>query len=450
MWAVEKDPALRSDFCNLTLLDRAPDDKRLAATVERALDAIPRLGQRVVSAPARLVPPGFAPDPTLDLDYHVRRASLPAPGTMRSLLDACATAAEAPLDRSRPLWEFTLFEGLAGGGAALLQKVHHTISDGVGGLRLSLALLDLEPDPAAIDTEPSTGPAVPVRTGPTSPTDVVRAAMADAARRNARAVRTVATGAGRVVTHPAELPSRVAEAARVAASLRRQTLLADGARSDILAGRSLRRRFETFVLSLPRVRETARRLGGSVNDVYVTGLAAALGRYHARFESDVTELRMAMPVSTRGRGTGAANQFVPARVLVPIAPADDPQSLFASVHERLGTAKAEAVLPIADALAGLVSSLPTSLLVLLTRSQTRTIDFAASNLRGSPVPLYLAGARIEANYPFGPRTGSALNVTMLGYCDDLHVGCNVDPAAVGDIPALLDDLDAAFEDLLGR
>lgn len=103
MWAVEKDPALRSDFCNLTVLDRRPDDDRLHTTLERALAAIPRLRDRVVSAPLRLVPPELDEDPGFDLGYHVRRAAVPEPRDLRVLLDACAAAAEAPLDRSRPL-----------------------------------------------------------------------------------------------------------------------------------------------------------------------------------------------------------------------------------------------------------------------------------------------------------------------------------------------------------
>jgi hypothetical protein len=84
------------------------------------------------------------------------------------------------------------------------------------------------------------------------------------------------------------------------------------------------------------------------------------------------------------------------------------------------------------------------MLVAFTRSQTRTIDFAASNLRGSPVPLYLAGARIIASYPFGPRTACALNVTMLSYCDDVHMGLNIDPAAITEVDAFLGDVDDAF------
>ncbi|MDZ4827289.1 MAG: wax ester/triacylglycerol synthase family O-acyltransferase [Actinomycetota bacterium] len=446
MWAVEKDPALRSDFCNLTILEERPADKRLDQTLTRALAAIPRLQQRVVSAPLRIVPPEFADDPTLDLAYHVRRMSLPWPGDMRALLDACASTAETPLDRSRPLWEFTLFEGLADGRAALLQKVHHTISDGVGALKLSLALLDLQAEPQSNDADPEPRQVATPRTGTAH---VLHDSLTDAAARGGRVARGALSGAGDMLAHPTQVPGRAADAARFVSSLRRQALVANRARSDVMRDRTLRRHFEVHTLSLPAMRAAASALGGSVNDLYVTGLAAALGRYHARHDSDVAQLRLAMPISTRGRGDAGANRFVPSRVLIPIHPADDPRALLVEVRERLAATKNESALPAIDSLSGLVSGLPTSMLVRFTRSQTRTIDFTASNLRGSPIPLYLAGSRIVANYPFGPRTGTAVNVTMLGYCDELHLGINVDPAAVTDIEALLDDIREAFADLLG-
>jgi WS/DGAT/MGAT family acyltransferase len=447
MWAVEKDPALRSDFCNLTMLERAPDEKRLRATVLRALDAIPRLRERVVSAPVRMVPPAFAVDPALDLDYHVRRVAVPAPGDTRALLDVCATLAETPFDRSRPLWEFTLLDGLADGRAAVLQKIHHTVSDGVGGLKLSLALLDFEPDP-----EPSGvahGDEQPAAGGPRdTPVSVLRDATFDAARRGAGAARNIVHGTARVFMRPTELPGRARDAARMVGSVRRQAFVADSAHSDVLGDRSLRRHFEVGECSLPALRAAAARFGGSVNDAYITALAAGLGRYHARYGSGVPELRLAMPISTRGRGDAATNSFVPARVLVPIQPADNPRELFEAVRERLQHTKGEAVISAYEGLAGIAGLLPTAMLVAFTRNQARTIDFAASNLRGSPVPLYLAGQRIVGNYPFGPRTGTALNVTMLGYCDDLHLGFNIDPAAIVDIDGLMVDIADAFDALL--
>ena len=192
---------------------------------------------------------------------------------------------------------------------------------------------------------------------------------------------------------------------------------------------------------------TGSKLGGSINDVFVTAIASALGRYHERAGSVVDELRLAMPISTRQRGDRSTNSFVPARVLVPIQPAHDVRTLFGDVHERLELAKRETAVSAAEGLAGLIAGLPTSLLVTMTRSQTRTIDFGASNLRGSPVPLYLAGARILGSYPLGPRTGCALSVTMLSYCEDVHIGLNIDPAAITDVAAFMRDVRDAFDDL---
>jgi WS/DGAT/MGAT family acyltransferase len=443
MWAVEKDPALRSDFCNLTILDRRPRNERLRETVRRALDAIPRLGQRVIGAPLRIVPPEFADDPTLDLDAHVRVVAVPAPGDDRALLDLCGALAEQPLDRARPLWEFTVIEGLTGGRAAMLQKVHHTVTDGVGGLKLSVAMVDFERDPESkVRDEPPESEGAPA-----TPMSTARDAVVDAAQRSVDAVRRTIETAGHVVAHPSEVPGRASDAARLLGSIQRQAFVTDAARSDVMTGRSLRRHFELFEVPFEPLRFAATKLGGSVNDVFVTGLASALGRYHERSGSGVDELRLAMPISTRQRGDTSTNRFVPTRVLVPIQPAHDVYTLFGDVHERLQAAKRETALSAAEGLAGLIAGLPTSVLVAMTRSQTRTIDFAASNLRGSPVPLYLAGARILASYPIGPRTGCALTVTMLSYGDDVHMGLNIDPVAIVDVAGFMRDVRDAYDDL---
>ena len=443
MWAVEKDPALRSDFCNLTFLDRRPSDARLHETVQRALEAIPRLGQRVVGAPLRIVPPEFADDPMLDLDGHVRVVAVPSPGDDRALLDLCGALAEQPLDRARPLWEFTVIDGLSDGRAAILQKIHHTITDGVGGLKLSIAMVDFERDP---DRKPPDD--VPVRVAaPATPLSTARSAVVDATQRSIDALVRAVEIAGHVVVHPGAVPGLATGAARMLGSLQRQAFVADAARSDVMDSRSLRRHFEIYGVPFEPLHATGASLGGSINDVFVTAIASALGRYHERTGSVVDELRLAMPISTRQRGDRSTNSFVPARVLVPIQPAHDVRTLFGDVHERLELAKRETAVSAAEGLAGLISGLPTSLLVTMTRSQTRTIDFASSNLRGSPVPLYLAGARILGSYPLGPRTGCALNVTMLSYCEDVHIGLNIDPAAITDVAAFMRDVRDAFDDL---
>ena len=196
--------------------------------------------------------------------------------------------------------------------------------------------------------------------------------------------------------------------------------------------RSLGRVFDAFQAPLDDSRRVASALGGSVNDAYVTGITGALGLYHERMGQPCETLRMAMPISTRANDDDEeSNSFTPARVVVPVQP-KDPAARFALVHEQLAAVRSEPAIGAAGSLASLLTPLPTSALVSLTRSQAGTIDFAASNLRGSPVDLYLAGARILANFPMGPRTGCGLNVTLLSYKNSLDMGLNIDPASVTD------------------
>jgi diacylglycerol O-acyltransferase / wax synthase len=449
MWTVEKDPALRSDFMNITILDRPPDEARLREKVRRALVDIPRLAERVVSAPFRLAPPQWQADPTLDLGYHLRKVSAPPPGGMRELLDLAASLSASPLDRSRPLWEFTLVNGLDGGRAALLQRVHHTITDGVGGLKLSLSLVDFEaepPDPAlpADLAAPSTDRPTDQRP---STLELVTDALGFAVSRDRELIAEGLGAVAGLVAHPTSVPRRAGDGLRLAGSLRRQVLVTQAARSPLLAARSLGRRFEVFSVSLDDTHRAAKALGGSLNDAYVAGAAGALGLYHERHDLPVAELRMAMPVSTREHADAAANRFAPSRVMVPVGP-DDHAARFSVVHERLASVRDEPALAAADALAEVLAFLPTAVLVTATRSQARTIDFATSNLRGSPVDLFVGGARIVANYPMGPRAGCALNITMLSYCGDLHMGLNLDPAAVTEPGMLLECFEESFAGLI--
>jgi WS/DGAT/MGAT family acyltransferase len=457
MWAVEKDPALRSDFCNITLLDSVPSDDRLEETVERAIEQIPRLAERVVSPPLRIAAPEWRVDPTFDVDYHLRRVAVPEPGSMREFLDIAATTTAPPLDRSRPLWEFTLVEGLVGGRAALLQRVHHTITDGVGGLRLSLSLVDLEREVSPPDLDPVRAIAeemeraheASLRAEPRdrdSPVAVVREALGDRVAQMLGLVQQCAGGTARLLTSPRQWPERARGASALVGSMRRQVIVTDRAHSELFSVRSLGRRYDTLAFALDPLHRAGKAHGASVNDVFVTGVARALTAFHREFGEAPETLRMAMPVSTRERGDFAANRFAPSRVVVPVAigPVDEH---LAAVHATLRDVRREPALEAADLLAAIAAGVPTAVLVNILRAQTRTIDFATSNLRGSGVDLYLGGARIEASYPMGPRAGVPVNVTVMSYCGELHLGIHSDPAAVVDPELFLDCLRESFTDL---
>ncbi len=448
MWAVEQDPTLRSDFCNLTIVDTPIDFERMRSRIPSIVRAVSKLGQRVIEAPFRLTSPEWVTS-DVDVSYHLQRATVPAPGGERELLDACAAIADQPFDRTRPLWQFIIFDGLANGGGAMLQKVHHTITDGVGGLKLSLQVVDFEADPPTVIPDADEAEtAISVAAEPTTPSvlSAARTAIGDAATRTVGAATQALASTGRVMSDPLGTPGRVGDAIALVGSLRRQVLITEGAKSDLIDDRCLERRFALERLAMQPAVARAKELGGSLNDLFVTVIADALGRYHRALGSDIQELRMAMPINTRARGEESSNHFAPSRVLIPIA-ATSTTALFQAIQQRLAVAKHEPALDATNGLAGVAVNFPTSMLTAAARNQTRTIDFATSNLRGSPVPLFLAGSRIVGNFPLGPRTGCALNISMMSYCDELNIGCNLDPAAITDPDLLLESIRDAFNEL---
>src|SRR3954471_8196286 len=214
MWNLEKDPYLASSFANVTILDQAPDVDNLRGRLTAALVRVPRLRQRVVPAVGRLAPPEWQGDPEFDSDSHVRRIALPAPGTDRELYDLASLLASTPFDRTRPLWEFTVIEGLEGGRAALFQKIHHTVMDGEGRVRMAVEFLDLERNPAA--PEAATEEAVDEGSAdlggsePVGAASFVATAPATAPhtlRRQLGVARRAFDGATSLALHPDRLPA---------------------------------------------------------------------------------------------------------------------------------------------------------------------------------------------------------------------------------------------------
>ncbi|MEW6473763.1 MAG: wax ester/triacylglycerol synthase domain-containing protein [Actinomycetota bacterium] len=493
MWAVESDPFLRTDFTNITLLESAPDPARLRAGLERAIATFPPLRQRVARPPLGLAPPQWADDPDFDLGYHLRRLSLPPPGEMRQLLDLAAQLAAMPLDRARPLWELTVVEGLADGRCAVLQRLHHTLTDGVGGMKLLRSLLERTPPegpPAVSPPPPAPDPLVWRHPEILSPADVVSGPLAgwhdrpaerdnsgglferftgglgDAASALAYRLGQGMTAARKGWELAATLPLATGDdlrilaerAGRTARSVADQVMVSGGPLSPLMSGRSLARRFETDTFDLGAVRRAARTLSTSRNALFVAGVTGGLLAYHERMGAPCDALRMAIPLSLRANGGNAGpggvavttvggNRFAPARVVVPLGP-KDPAKRVAAVRRSLDRVAAEPGLTMADSLAGLISLLPPSVLVPALRAQARTVDFAASIVPGLRSGRYMAGAPVEASWPMGPRVGCAVNFTLLTCDDRLHLGVNLDPAAVTDPAALMECLSESFADLL--
>jgi WS/DGAT/MGAT family acyltransferase len=443
MWSLERDPVLRSTFLNVTFLDRAPDVDRFRRRMARATELIPRLRQRI-EGPSLGRGAVWADDPDFDLDYHVRHVAIPGVGTDRQLLDSAAISYQDAFDPSRPLWQLTIVEGLEDGRAAMLAKMHHTITDGVGGIRLSAMFIDLERGAA----DPAAPVAVPYAESPEGIVSEIGDALLHGLRRQLGMSRRAAVNAADVLLHPLRLPRQAANVTEITRSLARQMVVTDRARSPLWAGRrSLSRHFEVLSVDLERLKSVANALGGTINDAFVCGVAGGAGAYHRAKGVEVDELRVSMPINTRTDKSAGGNSFTPTRALIP-AGTKDPVERFQGITARLNATKGERAVGFTDLFAGFLNALPTSVVVRLARQQVETVDFATSNLRGAPWDLFIAGAEILGNHPMGPTGGTAFNATVLSYRGMLDMGLNIDTAAVDDPGLLRDCIAESFDELL--
>ncbi|CAB4879825.1 unannotated protein [freshwater metagenome] len=442
MWRMEKDPHLSSTFANVTILDKRPDMDRFLRVMDRATMVVPRLRQRVQSAPANLTAPTWVDDSNFDIHYHVRHLALPKPGTLRQLLDLASLITADPFDRTRPLWQFVVVEGLRGGKCALIEKLHHTITDGEGGVQLSLEFLDFAADaPERPPVDPDTIAAAQERAAP-SGSDTLRDLLAGSLRMPLGLLRQVRD----LIADPTQLPGAGNAAADTVRGIISQLSDVEQAHSPLWTQRSLKRRIEVLRAPYAETRAAATKLGGKLNTAFLTAAAEAASRYHTAMGEPTDTLRASMAISTRSESSGA-NAFSLVRMVVPTGPMSVADR-FRQINEASQAARDGTPPASLETLAAVAASLPTSLVTRLARTQAHTVDFATSNVRGAPVPLYLAGAKVLENYPVGPLGGVAFNLTLLSYLGSLDMGLNIDTAAVADPELLHRCLIGAFKDLL--
>lgn len=444
MWNIEEDPVLRSTIVAVALLDGSPDPVRMRATFHRASCIVPRLRQRVVTPPLRLGPPRWLHEIGFDLDFHLRRLRLPPPGDERQLLDAVAPIASASFDRARPLWECTVLDGLEGGRAAVVLKVHHSVTDGVGGIDLLTHLVDFERDAP----EPGRTHLAPPPEG-YGVADVVVESVSHTARRVigiGRRTPGIAAGIVHAVRHDAV--GAAAGVARTAESVARTLAPATAPLSPLLVERSLGRRLDRVDVALDDLKRAAKVADASLNDAFVAAVVSGLDRYHARHGVPAAALRVTMPINLRREGHAAGgNQFAPARFAVPLA-ATDPVARMHTLGAIVRAWRAEPALALTSTLAGVLNRLPTAMTVALFGAMLKGVDFVASNVPGAPLPIYMGGARVDRFYAFGPPSGAALNVTLMSHVDTCCVGVVSDTAAITDPDALVEDLEAGFDEIV--
>lgn len=438
-WAMESDPRLRSTVVTVALLDKSPDWDALRHRFDVISRRLPMFRQRVVPSPSP-APPRWRVCRDFDLDFHLRRVAAPPPATLDTVLEMARLAEMEDFDRARPLWKVTLIDGLADGGAALLCTFHHSLTDGVGGIQIAMTLFDLS------DLEP---PFDPLPDEPKRAPSAWWAGYGDTLRYDVGLARNAVTTAGRYapallyngIRRPLDTGGRVLD---TAASVYRTVRPVNRTGSALMRRRSLVRRLGVHDVPTSELREAAHHGGGALNDAFVAGIAGGLRRYHEKHGVALHDVHITMPISLRTeRDEMGGNRITLMRFDIPVDIVD-PAARIAEIHRRAARVRHERSLPLTQLIAGALNLFPRWYI----GSILRHVDFVASDVPGIPVPVFLGGARVLAQYAFGPTIGAAVNITLLSYVDVCSFGINVDTGAIPDFGAFHDCLVEGFSEVL--
>ena len=437
-WNMEQDPILRSTIVAVVILDTAPDWDRFVTMMDRATRVVPNFRHKLVGTRLGLAPPRWVVDPDFDLSWHLRRLALPEPADLDAVLDVARRSAMGAFDAQRPLWHFTLLGGLDDGRVALILKVHHSLTDGLGGVQIAAQIVDFVRE--GTDRGPLPEVPAPTRLGELADTVAweVEAGLGVARRGVGAVVPTVR----RVLGNPFRA---VYSAATTAAAVVRFVRPIPNTLSPIMTERSLGRRFAAIDVPVDDLHRAAKHAGGSLNDAFLAALLLGLKQYHELHHASVDHLRVTVPISLRTAADRVGgNRVTLVRVALPTR-ADGPADLIRRVGRIIADAARDPALPLSDSIAGALNLLPTSYLA----SVFKHVDFLASDVPGSPIPMYVAGAEVERYYAFGPTLGTALNVTLMSHTGTCCVGINADTASVPNLPVMTACIMDGFRAVLG-
>lgn len=432
------DPVMRSTILGVMVLDKGPDWDTLCDRYERASRLAPVLRSKVVEGPLDFQTPRVVVDPNFDLSFHMRRFSMPKGSNWADVLDVARRASMADFDKDRPLWQVTVLEDLPGGKSVVIQKLHHAIADGQGAVQLGLALLDFTEEGADLGPMPDAPePVVLDSTGFMQA--VVRNNLGLVAKTAEDVVKGAVPFAVSAIKNPLGLLGKIRDTAE---SLVKFTKVPLGPMSPILQGRSINYHFDTIEMDFEQFRAAAARRDRTVNDLFLAAISVGMHHYHEAMGNPISELRMNMPISLR-TSADQTNAVTIARFEIPVSNAID--DVLAAAAETVRSWRAEPALKLADYLAELSRFLPPD----MVSAAAQTSDLTASNVPGIPVPVWLAGAKVERMYPLVGTIGAAINVTMLTYNGTANVGISSDDAAVSDREQLMESLRHGFREVIG-
>ncbi len=401
------------------------------------LHLVPRFRQKLRFVPFGQGRPVWVDDPHLNLDYHVRQTALPAPGSEEQLRNLAARIFSQQLDRTKPLWELWLVEGLRDGRFAVVGKSHHALVDGVSGVDITTVLFDLDREPPA----PAPSPKWLARP---EPTDLEL--LGDALRERLTSPREIVRGVRAALRGPRQVARGIGATGKIIGA----GIAAPSTPFNVEIGPH--RRFaiaQTDLAGLKRVKDVH---GGTVNDVILSIVAGALGNYlRARgHDTDGLEMRAMVPVSVRADEEHGALGNRIAAMMAPLPVwCEDPIERLRLLTETMGDLKASGQAVGAEILTRITDFAPPTIAAQAARLQPaqRFFNLVVTNVPGPQLPLYVLGRQMESIFPMVPLARrQALCVGIMSYNGQVNFGLVGDYDAMADLDSFALDLEAAIRE----
>jgi diacylglycerol O-acyltransferase / wax synthase len=413
--------------------------------VECRLHLVPRYRQKLAFPPLGSGRPVWVDDPRLNLEYHVRHSSLPAPGDEEQLALLIGRIFSQRLDRSKPLWEMWLAQGLEGNRFALISKTHHALVDGISGVDLATVLFDANPVPAGLTP--------PVRPWEPKPEPSDAQLLAKSVPNFAKVPVRVGRRFVRAAQHPRTTAAQASEVAQGVGEIAWE-LMNPAPKLPLNVPIGPHRRYRWVHASLSDFKVVKDAFGGTVNDVVLTVAAGALRRWlrSRGVRTQGLELRGLVPVSLRTdeeRGM-LGNRLAVFRAPLPVY-AEDPVERLRIVREEMGKVKQSKQVMGAQAIVGLNDFAPPTVLAQASRLNfsTRLFNLIVTNVPGPQFPLYVLGRELETVVPvaFLPMN-HALAIANFSYNGKMSFGLLGDFDALEDIDVVQQGLITSLRELV--
>ena len=418
----------------------APSHREFRDHIASRLHLVPRFRQKLRFVPFDQGRPVWVDDPHLNLDYHVRQSALPAPGSEEQLRNLAARVFSQQLDRSKPLWELWLVEGLHDGRFAIIGKSHHALVDGVSGVDITTVLFDLDAEPQGSPTSAPPWLARP------EPTDLKL--LGDAVRERLTSPKEIVRGVRAALRGPRQVVRGIGATSKVIGA----GMAAPGTVFNTEIGPH--RRFAITQADLAELKRVKDRHGGTVNDVILSIVSGAIGKYlRARgHDTEGLEMRALVPVSVRAdEEHGALGNRISAMMAPLPVWCEDPVERLKILSGEMGDLKASGQAVGAEILTKLTDFAPSTIASQAARLQPaqRFFNLVITNVPGPQFPLYVLGRKMESIFPMVPLARrQALCVGIMSYNGQVNFGLVGDYDAMADLDSFALDLEAATEEIV--